>query len=374
MIGFHHIFPPREVRIRYLGCDDGPVLLVGIPLLAALATLLFIANSPFDNHQLFVCLGLSLMHTTVYWITARALVIWLRQRYPGQRETAKRIGWMIVLVFCLVLFVEGTLNGYVFPRSEFLQRMHYGEASFAFEVSVALTLCTMVLAVYESVYFFRRYQSSLVEQERLSRANVQAQLDTLKQQTNPHFLFNSLNTLVQIIPEDPEKAVLFTQRLSAVYRRILEYRHRELIPLSEEMEALRDYVFLMQTRFEDKLRVEWVGEGSQVPYASPDERPARYVVPLSLQLLVENALKHNVISNSAPLTVTIAVSPDTVTVTNDLRPRTHRESTTGWGQENIRRRFRLATRREVTVERTDTYYRVTLPLLTEQVTPDYAIV
>ena len=370
------IFPRRAARLQYLGFDDRYLLLAGIPLLAALATLLFVANSPFDKHQLLNCMVLSVLHTTVYWLAARAVVMHLRRRFPDQRQTGYRTLLMVVFVVALVLTVESILNLYVFPRSAFLQRMHYGAASYAFEVGVALTLCTMVLAIYESVYFFRRYQISLVEQERLSRANVQAQLDTLRQQVNPHFLFNSLNTLAQIIPEDPAKAVLFTERLSAVYRRILEYRHRELIPLQEELDALHDYLFLMQTRFEDNLRIRWVGGAplavGEVPGAAWVADTDRYVVPLSLQLLLENALKHNVISRQSPLTVTITVGPDTVSVANDLRPRQHRPDTTGWGQENIRRRFRLATHREVRIDRTATHYCVTLPLLTSQPAVGYA--
>ena len=365
------MFPNREARLRYLGFDDRLLVLIGIPLLAALATLLFVANQPHVHGQLVACIALSLVHTSVYWMLARGILVHLRRRYPDQRHTTLRIGLIVAFLVALVFVFEGALNLWLFPSFPPLQRIGYGAAPFAFEVGVALTLCTMVMAIYESVYFFGRYRSSLLEQERLTRANVQAQLATLKDQVNPHFLFNSLNTLVQIIPEDSDKAVIFTQRLSAVYRRILEYRHRDLIPLEEELAALRDYVFLMQTRFEDKLILEWTGAGAREKSLPGTDNPQRYLVPLSLQLLVENALKHNVVSQESPLRIEIRVDHDTVTVANDLRPRNRREATTGWGQENIRRRYRMATQREVVIRRTADRYSVSLPLLVERNVPDY---
>ena len=365
------MFPNREARLRYLGFDDRLLVLVGIPVLAALATLLFVANQPHDHQELIACIALSLLHTSVYWLLARAMLVYLRRRYSDQRHTTLRVCLIVAFIVSLVFVFEGTLNLFVFPRWTALQEIGYGVAPFAFEVGVALTLCTMVMAIYESVYFFGRYRSSLLEQERLTRANVQAQLATLKEQVNPHFLFNSLNTLVQIIPEDSDKAVLFTQRLSAVYRRILEYRQRDLIPLEEELAALRDYVFLMQTRFEDKLILEWTGAGAQENSFPGTAYAHRYLVPLSLQLLVENALKHNVASQVAPLRIEIRVEEDAVTVANDFRPRSRREATTGWGQENIRRRYRMATEREVIIHRTAGRYSVTLPLLADKKEPEY---
>ncbi|MEM6772335.1 MAG: sensor histidine kinase, partial [Bacteroidota bacterium] len=191
---------------------------------------------------------------------------------------------------------------------------------------------------------------------------------------NPHFLFNSLNTLVNIIPEDTEKATLFTQRLAAVYRRILEYRHKELIPLTEELAALQDYVFLMQTRFEDKLRVEWCivenGAGTQVQCEDeiavstiPHYLRHHRIVPLSVQLLVENAIKHNVISSEHPLVIRITLDDDCITVCNQLRLRERKLTSTGWGHENLRERYRAITQEEVLIEATDDTYTVRLPIL-----------
>ncbi|MGB3800826.1 MAG: histidine kinase [Lewinella sp.] len=366
------MFLSRNERIRYLGFDDHWAMALGIPLLAGLAAVLFMAGRDITEYDRTVCLFFSFLHTLVYWVVNRRVVVFLRRRYPGERDTTWRIALMIGFSSAFAVLVESVLNLWVFPQMEWLIGAGYGIAPLSLEISVALTLCLLVLATYESMFFFTRYRQSLLEQERLTRINVQAQLETLKQQVNPHFLFNSLNTLVQVIPEDSKKAVLFTQRLSAVYRRILEYRHRDLITLAEELHSLEDYVFLMKTRFEEKLRVIYAGAGAQEISASSGFSESVYLVPLSLQLLVENAIKHNVVSEDNPLTIEIIVTPDEVTVVNTLQPRTRQRYTTGWGQENLRQRYHLAGGRQTTVTVTATHYRVTLPLLTLDTTPAYA--
>ena len=366
------MFLTREERIRYLGFDDHWAMALGVPLLACLAAVLFMAGRNVSEYNWSVCLFFSFLHTLTYWVVNRRVVVLLRQRYPREQQTMRRIGLMVLFSTAFAVVVEVGLNSQVFPRIGWLIGVGYGIAPLSLEISVALTLCLLVLAIYESVYFFTRYRQSLLEQERLTRSNVQAQLETLKQQVNPHFLFNSLNTLVQVIPEDTKKAVLFTQRLSAVYRRILEYRHRDLITLSEELQALEDYVFLMKTRFEEKLHVIYSGAGAQEQSQSNPFGKSVYLVPLSLQLLVENAIKHNEVSEENPLTIEIIVTPDEVAVINTLRPRRQRSKTTGWGQENLRQRYHLAGGRQTTVIVTDRHYRVTLPLLKLDSTPAYA--
>ena len=123
-------------------------------------------------------------------------------------------------------------------------------------VLASLMLTFFIVAVYESIFFYSRLQKSIVEREKLERENIHSQLEGLKNQVNPHFLFNSLNTLTYIIPEDPDLAVRFVQQLSKVYRYILEIRDRKLICLSEELEFLDSYVFLLKERFGENFHVE----------------------------------------------------------------------------------------------------------------------
>ena len=353
------LFLNKAERRCLLGFDDHRVALIGIPLLAWVAYLLFKPAFPVEVTQtwsgVLTCYFVGLVHTSIYWLIMRAILIGLRQRLPRLEQTGRRIGWLLLGALVGVLTVELFAMSFIDP---FLRD---GESGFIsppllFTVAACMLLSVMVLAMYESVYFFVRYRQSLVEQERLAKANMQAQLAALKQQTNPHFLFNSLNTLADLIPEDPRLATQFVQRLSAVYRRILEYRHQELIDLGTELEALRDYVFLMQVRFQGKLRVELEVE------------PAYHralVVPLSLQLLVENAIKHNVVSARQPLHVRVKASEDRIEVRNDYRPRERGDESTGIGQQNIRRRYELLGYSQVMMAVSDDSYTVRLPLIWE---------
>jgi len=254
----------------------------------------------------------------------------------------------------------------------FQERELLPEPPFFFKIVMSYTLVIMVLAIYEGIFFFTKYRQSIIEKERLAKENMQSQLSVLKQQMNPHFLFNSLNTLVNIIPEDRRKATLFTQRLSAVYRRILEWRHKELITLEEESAAVQDYVFLMQTRFEDKLQVCWhYGAGTQVQCEGKGQTmnlPAEFrgyrIVPLSIQLLVENAIKHNVVSSDHPLHIDIKLANNRITVSNPLNLRSGRSlDSTGWGHQNLKARYEMVTLDPVEIRKTTQLYEVSIPIL-----------
>ena len=362
------LFFTRDERIRYLGFDDRWAAVLGMPLLSGIAFLIFTSNDEvLTTEKVIFCLLVGAAHTTTYWILNRALVVQLRRRLPHQEQTTRRLGYTLLGSLGIVIAVE-LLAHLLFQRLlSGVAEVGYAESPIVFQIVIAQVLCLLVVAIYESIYFFTKYRYSLVEQERLARANMQAQLTALKQQINPHFLFNSLNTLTNLIPEDAAKATVFTQRLAAVYRRILEYRHQDLLSLDEELTALRDYVFLMQTRFEDKLRITFnQGAGPQVE-TSPGS-----VVPLTLQLLVENALKHNVVSQEHPLTIDITVTDEEIIVTNSLRLRSRPLHSTGWGQDSIRRRYRLITDRPVRIEQTAVSYRVRLPLILSEQMVHYA--
>jgi LytS/YehU family sensor histidine kinase len=220
----------------------------------------------------------------------------------------------------------------------------------------AATISALVLAIYEGFYFYHRWRQSVLETETLRRENMQSQLEGLKNQVNPHFLFNSLNTLVYLIPEDSQRAVRFVQQLSKVYRYILEIRDQPLISLREEMNFLDAYLFLLQERFGDNLQVDIRID------------PAAYslqLIPLSLQMLFENVIKHNIISQEQPLQVTVTTSPDhdSLRISNRLQRKKEVQPSTRVGLDNIRRRYAFYTHEDVLVEEKDGWFAVQLPLL-----------
>jgi len=201
----------------------------------------------------------------------------------------------------------------------------------------------------------RRIQQLQLHAERLERAAVQAQLDALRNQVNPHFLFNSLSILAALVNTDARLAGQFIARLAKAYRYILEQRAQARVPLRTELDFLASYTFLLTMRFEHKLFVV-----IDVPEAARD---AYAIAPLSLQLLLENAVQHNRLSAAEPLRVTIALAGNCLRVANPVQPRLMPAASTGVGLQNIVGRYRLLTDQPVRVAEADGYFTIDLPLL-----------
>lgn len=348
-------------RHQLLGFNDRWLMLAGIPLISALTALLFAQveyADPFSLEALSACFALGLCYTTVYWLPIRYIIMRLRTVDALRNNTKLRIALMAVSVVSIVVGVKlvVALATSLLPAEQTLVNGTQ-EASQAYDIIISLILCVMTVAIYESMWYFARFRDAALAQEQLAKRQMQSQLTSLRDQVNPHFLFNSLNTLASIIPEAPDKATRFVQRLSAVYRRVLEHGEASTVTLGEELDALDDYLFLMHVRFEDKLRVD-----IQV---DPAMR-ALHVVPLSLQMLVENAIKHNIVSQERPLHIRIEAAPTYVRVTNTLQLRIVKETSTGIGLTNIRERYRLLGAAPIEVAETATAYTVELPLLPAQ--------
>lgn len=219
----------------------------------------------------------------------------------------------------------------------------------------SLITTVIIISIYEGVYAFELFKKGLVENKELQRKNTQAQLESLKNQVNPHFLFNSLNTLISVIPEDPEVAVRFTEKLSQVYRYILEIRDKELITIREEMKCIEAYEYLFSIRFGNNVRFN---------YENIDLNQHKFIVPLSLQMLIENAIKHNIVSQTKPLKITIKIEEDSIKVSNNLQLKTVRESSTKLGLSNIKKRYQILAKKEIIILQTADSFSVEIPILT----------
>jgi ligand-binding sensor domain-containing protein len=205
------------------------------------------------------------------------------------------------------------------------------------------------------ISIIRTRESEVQKMQQLQTEKLKAQYETLKSQVNPHFLFNSFNTLLNIIEENPAKASDYVEHLSDFYRSIVNLREKDLIPLGEELRIIEHYFFIQKKRFGTALRFEnLVTETQKNSFSIP---------PLSLQLLAENALKHNVVSKEQPLTFHIALQSDMLVVKNNLHLKTNHEKGEGLGLLNIKNRFQLIAGKEVTVRQTDNEFIVTLPLI-----------
>ncbi|MEL6143475.1 MAG: histidine kinase [Bacteroidota bacterium] len=232
-------FLTKDERLKYLGFDDRWAMFFGILLVAGLASFIMMsAIEELSKQSVLTCYLIALAYTTMLWITNRFVAINVRSFFPRNDQTSLRLGLMTISAMFTVVVVKVIVD--LIEKIFSSDHTDFANPPLLFSILLSFTLCLMVLSIYEFAYFFTKYRQSILERERLAKANMQAQLTALKQQVNPHFLFNSLNTLVNVIPEDQQLATRFTQRLAAVYRRLLEYRHRELIGLGEELLALQD--------------------------------------------------------------------------------------------------------------------------------------
>ena len=220
---------------------------------------------------------------------------------------------------------------------------------------VGFIISLVVNAIFYAVYYYKFKKDTQVTQQKIIAKTASAQFDALKNQLDPHFLFNSLNVLTSLIEENPIAATRFTTSLSKVYRYVLEQKNKELVTVEEELKFAQLYMTLIKMRFEDSI-----------VFTAPDSvsNPEAKVVPLSLQLLLENAVKHNQVTPSKKLHIQIYEKDGNLMVENNLQPKKVMRESSGVGLQNIYQRYRLLTKREVLVEKSPELFRVSIPMLT----------
>ncbi|WP_051084326.1 sensor histidine kinase [Segetibacter koreensis] len=236
------------------------------------------------------------------------------------------------------------------------------EASYSFLIQKPLWLqwwfiAMVLLALGLLLYLLVKERVKRIKRwERSEKEKVQSQFETLKSQVNPHFLFNSFNTLISVIEEDQQKAVEYVEHLSDLYRKIVTYRDKDVITLKEEIEISNDYFFIQKKRFGDNLQFK--------NNVSEQEQELYMIAPLTLQMLTENAVKHNAISSETPLVIEIAICKKSLLVKNNINAKRSFEKGAGMGLQNIEKRYKLLTNEEVTIKKTDESFIVKIPLLT----------
>lgn len=346
--------PAPTARPAPVQLNDRLFLLLGIPVLAVLVLLprglLHVRSVP----EFLVAWGIAMVFTTSFWLTGRALWVLLFRRFPRVEQTAERLWWLATTNTLTAAIVTSTLGSF----AAWLQGGRLDSHTFLYEFGLNMVPTVVVQLIYESRHFFRQWKINVRRAEQLQSASVRSQLEALQQQLDPHFLFNSLNTLTALIEPDNEPAQQFVEQLADVYRYVLLTRDKATVLLAEELAFVETYLALQKTRFRDNLQVQL-----RVPTAAL----SYHVAPLSVQLLIENALKHNVASREHPLALLVTADPATgyLTVQNTLRPRTAGLAPgTGTGLANVRHRYELLQAPQpVEVSATDSWFQVRLPLL-----------
>ena len=313
-----------------------------------------------DMTSLFTgCYFTSLVYTTLFWWFFRTLHLMVTSKYPGYENIKQR--YLVLIPTVIIAFVvvkllldfalDPILHTYL-PKGTEPHALLETLGSFIFLI--------LVMSIYEGTYLFAELKKSKLQQEILIRDNISSQLDGLKNQVNPHFLFNSLNTLASIIPDDQERGVRFVTKLSKVYRYILDIKDQKLISLKEELDYLNSYTFLVKERFGDNICID-------ISVQEPDLE--KLIIPLSLQITFENAIKHNVITSSKPLNIHVFVENDNLVVKNNLQKKSAVNGSTKTGLQNIKNRYSFFTDKEVGVISTVKHFIVTLPLLSPTTNP-----
>jgi hypothetical protein len=215
-----------------------------------------------------------------------------------------------------------------------------------------LALGLMVLVVSGKAIQIRERKAR--KKELIEREKYTFQFESLRSQINPHFLFNSFNTLISLIEEDPETAAKFTDKLSDYFRNILVMRDRELITLREELTLVVDYYYLLKSRYMDNFVLKNL---------IPDQLLDTLIPPMTLQMLVENALKHNIVSASRPLTFEIMEKSNAILARNNIQLKKQPEPSTGIGLENILKQYRLIAGKEVSIQKDENFFSVIIPVI-----------
>ncbi len=267
-------------------------------------------------------------------------------RFIGSIEkTVLRVVINIISILIYILGVVYMSKEHFFPNSDI---------EFLIDYITCTTVTTIVCTVYLTLDYFKLYKEKVNETEALKRLQVENELKILSNQVNPHFLFNSLNTLMAIIPEDAQKAVHFTESFSKVYRYSLQNRNSDTVALKEEIDLINNYCYLLKIRF---------GENFQCDINIPERYNEAIIPPFVIQLLVENATKHNTISQLEPLELKIWIENDCLVAQNKINKKMNNHNGTGAGLENISQRVKYLTGRKLQVLSKDEYFKVSVPLI-----------
>jgi len=224
-------------------------------------------------------------------------------------------------------------------------------------IIIALVVDVVVVTILEIIYFFKKWKNSLIESEQLRRKNVEIQYAALTNQINPHFLFNSLNILTSLIQEDPDKALLFTKEFSKIYRYVLDSKDKLIVSLQSELDFMNSYLYLQKIRFDSSLNYQTEIDVNCLDYFLP---------PLSLQLLVENAIKHNEISEQNPLNLNIKGSNQELIVSNNFQPKEKTTNNTGIGLKNLTERYSHYTDQKPVFKIENNSYVAKIPLIIDE--------
>jgi two-component system LytT family sensor kinase len=335
----------RKKKIRFIY-----MIIVGV----AISFLLdFVVKIKAHDHNRLIDFLASIIITILVWEGNLMIDDWMNSKFPWVTKPGKRlmVHLPVSVFFSTVLIYLAMLS-----FSHFV--CNVPEAVKGAFMSTSITIGVLVSLILISVeigtQFFGNWKKSLIEIEKYQSESLQAQLQNLKNQINPHFLFNNMSVLSSLVYKDQDKAVDFINQLSKVYRYLLENQDSELVTLESELNFIQSYTYLLQIRFDTNIKFE---------INISEKQLNTHIPPMALQLLIENAIKHNEVSSEQPLTVSIRTINDILEVTNNIQLRTNYEVSSKTGLRNIKDRYVYFTDRAVEVIQENNSFTVRIPLL-----------
>ncbi|MGK0252856.1 MAG: two-component system LytT family sensor kinase [Mariniflexile sp.] len=309
-------------------------------------------------NELLINFGLYQLYSFVLGFSNMYFFDYMNSRSWKKEDTIKRsiIGILsstvitLIGLFFLRAFTSVAFNGRSFHDFIVNEKFRY----YQFGLWITLT----IVIIFHFIYYYNKYQQNRIKEQKVIAGTASAKFDALKNQLDPHFLFNSLNVLTSLIEENPENAQKFTTSLSKVYRYVLEQKNKELVFVDEELAFAKTYMSLLKMRFEDSIIFD-------IPDKAKNS--VSKVVPLSLQLLLENAVKHNTVTSKKPLHIKIYEDGDSLVVENNLQPKQIVKKSSGVGLNNIMQRYNLLTDKKIHITKEVNRFAVTIPMLTKQI-------
>jgi sensor histidine kinase YesM len=276
----------------------------------------------------------------------------LEQHIPWLKNPVLRLiltAFLEIIAGILVLTIVNFLIFIVIQRQQI--DILYSKTFEGLKYIAGTVIITIILINLS--FFFKSWKQAAVNEEKLRREKLLIEYEALKNQVNPHFLFNNLTALSSLVYKDQEKAVTFIQEFSNVFRYVLESRDKEVVDLATEKRLLKSVSYLYRIRYEDSLQIRII-----IPDSSD-----KYIIPMALQMLLENAIKHNTISAGSPLVVEIMEEEDYIFVRNNLQLKKTEIVSSKIGLENIKSRYKYLSDKEVLVEVSDESFTVKIPVL-----------
>jgi len=344
--------------MKHILKELGRASAIGVLLFIVFGVADYINGNPIaSGGQLVKLFVYNQVYSIVLYGSNGLLLYYLLKKYKNDFFKLKHLlkgilGGAFITLFCI--FMLRLINDVVI-YDESLEAFVSGEVPSRYYGSLIISM--IIIVIFYSIFYYRHKQENKVKEQKIIAGTASAKFDALKNQLDPHFLFNSLNVLTSLIEENPLAATKFTTALSKVYRYVLEQKSKDLVTVAEELKFAGLYMSLMKMRFEDSI-----------VFTMPEAvlNPEAKVVPLSLQLLLENAVKHNQVTPSKKLHISIVEEDGNLIISNNVQPKQVVRESTGVGLKNIQQRYELLTNRPVTINENINQFSISIPMLTKE--------